>query len=380
MQPSDDESGSAALAFLREALGSATANPPMWFSAVFSLIAAVAAAAVVALIGWPAVIAPAAVVAMFASIGAAMVPSGLTLQVGGPTWAAIAAALPLALLSEYHPLAAALIAAGVMAVGAVSQADVPVGAVAGLLGPMVYVLALATRLVRPETPAVAAAVATGVGIAAGAAAVGLLMLLRRWAERHGARHVPPRVPTPPPGIGRRWWTAVSASLTNWRQDPFVRLALRRVLVISPLVFVLQSWGEPAALYGLLAAFAVTQPTLRETGKGTLARIAGTLLACFVAVAVGLVLPPAVMLPVGLVAMAAGLAYLRRNKAVATIGTTVFALSVATAAGASVIDSAEGRFLATAVGALIGLLATVLLPPPGQQAAAAARSGPPPATP
>jgi len=61
-------------------------------------------------------------------------------------------------------------------------------------------------------------------------------------------------------------------------------------------------------------------------------------------------------------MVAGLAYLLRSPFLTAVGTTV--LTVATGFLAGTSTNATDRLLSTAVGALIGLLATGLIPLPG----------------
>ena len=72
-------------------------------------------------------------------------------------------------------------------------------------------------------------------------------------------------------------------------------------------------------------------------------------------------------------MVAGLAYLLRSQFLTAVGTTVLTVAAGFLAGTS--TNAVNRLLSTALGALAGLLATVLIPVP--KSPEAARSGNPP---
>jgi hypothetical protein len=41
---------------------------------------------------------------------------------------------------------------------------------------------------------------------------------------------------------------IGAALRDWRHNAYVRLALRRVVVLIPVVAVLEAWRDPVALY------------------------------------------------------------------------------------------------------------------------------------
>jgi hypothetical protein len=76
------------------------------------------------------------------------VPPSLTRQVAVPAGAAIALALPLALVCEGRPVVAGVVSAVVFAVGTLAQQDAPTGRLVGALASIAYVLAVGTALVR----------------------------------------------------------------------------------------------------------------------------------------------------------------------------------------------------------------------------------------
>jgi uncharacterized membrane protein YccC len=109
------------------------------------------------------------------------------------------------------------------------------------------------------------------------------------------------------------------------------------------------------------AFSVTQPTASDTLNRALARTAGTIGAILVTIAVALVTPDWVLVGFAVLAMVAGLAYLLRSPFLTEVGTTVLTVAAGFLAGTS--TGAGNRLLSTVVGALVGLLATVLIPVP-----------------
>jgi uncharacterized membrane protein YccC len=172
------------------------------------------------------------------------------------------------------------------------------------------------------------------------------------------------VPPLPGRVVSRLTSAIGTALRDWRANEFVRLALRRVVVLAPLVAVLEAWRDPVALYALVVAFSVTQPTASDTLNRALARTIGTIGAIVVTALLATVAPDWVVVVFAVLAMVAGLAYLLRSPFLTTLGTTV--LTVATGALAGTSTSAVNRLLSTMVGAVVGLLATAVIPVPRSQ--------------
>src|SRR5262249_28339688 len=150
---------------------------------------------------------------------------------------------------------------------------------------------------------------------------------RTWLVRRGKAPELPSIPALPGHVLGRVLSGMRTALADWRHNPFVRLALRRVVVLAPLVVVLEAWRNPVALYALIVAFSVTQPTASDTLDRALARTAGTLGAILVTNALAAVAPDWVVIVFAVLAMVTGLAYLLRSPFVTALGTTV--LTVAT---------------------------------------------------
>lgn len=354
---------------LRDSVESDTGQRRLWFTAGFSVVAFVAAFAACLALGHPKVGLAAGLVAMFAAVGAGVAPRGMTLQIGIPAGVAVLATIPLVLAADRRPWVAAAVTAVVMVLGSLTQADAPVGTVVGFMGSTAYVMGVASRSIH-DVSAGEAALAVAVGGTAAAAAVAGLMAWRAYGAHEGISWVPPKVPRVPGNGWVRWWRAVTTALRDWRHDPYVRLAVRRLVVLPPMVAGLVAWGNDDALFGLLAAFAVTQPTLHDTEDRTVAQITGTLLACAGGVAAGLLLPTWAVIPLGILGIAFGLAFIRRNQVIAAAGTTAFAL-----AGAGLYEPLETlaplRLAAAVAGVAIAVLATLVIRPPRRRQPVAA---------
>lgn len=141
-------------------------------------------------------------------------------------------------------------------------------------------------------------------------------------------------------------TAIRLALHDWRQNVYVRLALRRVVVLAPLVAILESWRDPIALYALIVAFSVTQPIAADTVNRALARTAGTIVSVVVTFALVAFLPEPVLLVIAVLALLAGLAYVLRNPFLTTLGTTVVTVATGALAGssASAVNRSSRRWL------------------------------------
>lgn len=140
-------------------------------------------------------------------------------------------------------------------------------------------------------------------------------------------------------------TAIRLALHDWRQNVYVRLALRRVVVLAPLVAILESWRDPIALYALIVAFSVTQPIAADTVNRALARTAGTIVSVVVTFALVAFLPEPVLV-IAVLALLAGLAYVLRNPFLTTLGTTVVTVATGALAGssASAVNRSSRRWL------------------------------------
>jgi Fusaric acid resistance protein-like len=263
-------------------------------------------------------------------------------------------------LGEGRPVVAGLLAAAVFAVGALMQQDVPTGAVAGALGATAYVLAVGMALVR-SVPLSDVVLAGLIGLATAALTTLASRTVRGWLVRRGRASAAPEVPSLPGRAASRLMSGMGSALGDWRYNAYVRLALRRVIVLAPLVAVLEARRDPVALYALIVAFSVTQPTASDTVNRALARTAGTIAAILVTFALAALLPDSVVVAVAALAMVAGLAYLLRSPFITTLGTTVLTVTSGVVAGTA--TNAQNRLLSTVVGAAVGIVATVLIPVP-----------------
>jgi hypothetical protein len=186
-----------------------------------------------------------------------------------------------------------------------------------------------------------------------------------WMVRRGRGATAPEIPPLPGWFGSRLASGVAGALAEWRHNAYVRLALRRMVVLTPLIAILEAWRDPVALYALIVAFSITQPTASDTLNRALARTAGTIGAILVTIAVAVVVPDWILVAFAVLAMVAGLAHLLRSPFLTALGTTV--LTVATGFLAGSPAPAGNRLVSTVVGAVVGLLATVLIPVPKPRA-------------
>jgi uncharacterized membrane protein YccC len=206
-----------------------------------------------------------------------------------------------------------------------------------------------------------------IGLATAALTTLAARAVHGWLVRHGRASARPEVAPPAGGVASRLAVAIGAALRDWRHNPYVRLAVRRIVVLAPLVSVLEWWRDPVALYALIVAFSVTQPSASDTFDRALARTAGTFGAILVTVVMAAVLPAPVVVVAAVLAMVAGLAYVLRSPFITTLGTTVLTVAAGALAGTSA--PSVNRLLSTLVGAAVGILATLLIPvprPPDQQ--------------
>jgi hypothetical protein len=345
---------------LRQALATNVNAPTVWLSAVFALVGLVIAAVVTAAVGLGDVALAAGYVAAIAGVGGSLVPPGWTRQVAVPAGLAVGVALPLALLSEGRPVAAGFISLVVFAVGTLAQQDAPTGRLVGALGSTTYVLAVGTALVRDVelSDTVTAAL---IGLLTAAVTTLLARSVHGWLVRRGRASATPEVPVLPGRFAARLGASMREALRGWRTNAYVRLALRRVVVLTPLVVLLEAWRDPVALYALIVAFSVTQPTASDTLNRALARTAGTVAAIAVTFAVAALAPDWLLVAFSAFAMVAGLAYVLRSPFVTALGTTVLTVAIGALAGSS--TDAGNRLLSTLAGAVVGLLATVVIPVP-----------------
>lgn len=344
---------------LRHAVAINTNAPTVWLTAGFALLGLVVAAGVAGAVGLSDVALPAGFVAAIAAVAGGLVPPGLTRQVTVPACIAVALAPALALVGEGRPVVAGVVSAVVFAVAALALRDAPTGTLVGALASTAYVLAVGMDLVRdvPLSHTLAAGI---IGLAAAVlTTIGAREVKKLRARRHAAAG--PQVPRLPGTFAARLLSGIGTALRDWRHNVYARLALRRVLVLAPLVAVLQARRDPVALYGLVVAFSITQPTASDTLDRALARTAGVIAAILVTVAVGAVAPDWVLVAVSVAAMVAGLAYLLRSPFVIALGTTVLTVATGYLAGSS--TAAVNRLLSTLAGAAVGLLATGLIPVP-----------------
>jgi uncharacterized membrane protein YccC len=203
-----------------------------------------------------------------------------------------------------------------------------------------------------------------IGLVSGALMSLAARIVRTWSDRRRREAASrdaaaPEGPVLPGTFGSRMVAAITTALRDWRHNAYARLALRRLVVLTPLVAVLEAWRDPVALYALIVAFSITQPTASDTLNRALARTAGTLAAIAITVAVALVVPDWALVVFAVVAMVAGLAYMLRSPFLTAVGTTV--LTVATGFLAGTSTNASNRLLSTLIGAAVGLLATVVIP-------------------
>jgi hypothetical protein len=348
---------------LRQSLISDVNAPAIWLTAVSALVGLMIGALAAFAVGLRDVALPAGFVAALAGVGGGLVPPGWTQQVAVPAGVTVALAPPLALAGEGRPVVAGLVAAAVFAVGTLVQQDAPTGRLVGALGATAYVLAVGMALVR-DVPLTHTFWAGVIGLVSAAVTTLAARIVHGWLVRRGRASARPEVPPLPGRVVSRLTSAVGTALRDWRANEFVRLALRRVVVLAPLVAVVEAWRDPVALYALVVAFSVTQPTASDTLNRALARTIGTIGAIVVTALLATVAPDWVVVVFAVLAMVAGLAYLLRSPFLTTLGTTV--LTVATGALAGTSTSAVNRLLSTMVGAVVGLLATAVIPVPRSQ--------------
>jgi uncharacterized membrane protein YccC len=238
--------------------------------------------------------------------------------------------------------------------------DVPTGALVGSLGSTAYVLAVGMALVRDVL--VSHTLAAGlIGLAsAGASTLGA-RAVKGWRVRHGRAEAAPELPRLPGRFADRLLSGMGTALRDWRHNVYARLALRRVVVLAPLVALLEVKRDPVALYALIAAFSVTQPTASDTLDRALARTAGVIGAIVVTILVGALTPDWLLVLFAVVALVGGLAYVLRSPFLLALGTTVLTVTTGYLSGTS--DPAVNRLLVTLAGAGVGLLATVVIPVP-----------------
>jgi hypothetical protein len=267
----------------------------------------------------------------------------------------------LALAGEGRPVVAGLVAAAVFAVGALAQQDVPTGSLVGVLGATAYVLAVGMALVREDVPLAHTFWAGVIGLATAVVTTLAARAVRRWQVRRGRASALAKLPRLPGRFASRLTSGIGTALRDWRSNPFVRLAVRRVVVLAPLVAVLEAWRDPVSLYALIVAFSVTQPTVSDTLNRALARTAGTIGAIVVTIAVAVLAPDWALAGFAILSMVAGLAYLLRSPFLTALGTTV--LTVASGFLADTSTNAANRLLSTVLGATVGVLATLLIPVP-----------------
>jgi hypothetical protein len=345
---------------IRAALVSNAKAPTVWLTAVFALFGLVVAALVATAVGLNDVALPAGFVAAIAGVAGGLVPPSLTRQVIPPAWIVVAVAPALALASEGRPWIALAVSTVVFAFTALAQQDVPTGMLVGALGSVTYVLALGLSLVR-DVPLSHTVVAGLIGLAAAAVSTFGARAVKTWRVRRGRDSASPAIPALPGRFATRLLSGMSAALRDWRHNVYARLALRRVVVLAPLVAFLEGQRDPVALYALVVAFSITQPTASATLDRALARTAGVISAIVVTVLLGSVAPDWALIAFSVAAMVAGLAYVLRSPFMTALGTTV--LTVATGYLAGTSSTASNRLLATVVGAVVGVLATGLIPVP-----------------
>ncbi|MCK1823628.1 FUSC family protein [Streptomyces sp. XM83C] len=349
---------------LRGALAGNVDAPAVWLTASFALVGLVIAAGVAASVGLADVALPAGFVAAIAGVAGGLVPPGLTRQVTVPACVAVALAPALASAGEGRPVVAGLLSAVVIAVAALAQQDVPTGMLVGALGSTTYVLAVGLGLVR-DVPLSHTLIAGGIGLVSAVVTTVAARAVKQWqVRRGGGAAVGPGIPPLPGWFVSRLLSGIGAALRDWRHNPYARLALRRVVVLAPLVGVLEARRDPVALYALVVAFSITQPTTSDTLDRALARTAGVIGAIGVTVVIGALAPDWVLVVFAVVAMVGGLAHVLRSPFLTSLGTTVLTIATGYLAGSSI--PAVNRLISTVVGALIGLLATVIIPAPKPQ--------------
>ncbi|MGB8382580.1 MAG: FUSC family protein [Dermatophilaceae bacterium] len=123
--------------------------------------------------------------------------------------------------------------------------------------------------------------------------------------RRGRGRPAPQIPALPGRFASRLTSGIVAALRDWRHNAYVRLALRRIVVLTPLVVVLEAWPDPGALYALVVAFSITQPSASDTLNRALARTAGTIGSILVTIAVAVVAPDWVLVVFAVLGMVGG---------------------------------------------------------------------------
>jgi hypothetical protein len=334
--------------------------PTVWLTAVFALMGLVIAAAAATSLGLKDVALPAGFVAAIAGVAGGLVPPSLTRQVTVPACVAVAIAPALALAGEGRPWVAGPVSAVVFAVTALAMQDAPTGVLVGALGSTTYVLAVGLGLVR-DVALTHTLAAGAIGLAAAVIATLAARAVTQWRIRRGRATAAPEIPPLPGTFATRLFSGMGAAVRDWRHNVYARLALRRVVVLAPLVGVLEARRDPVALYALVASFSITQPTANDTLDRALARTAGVIGAIVITVLVGALTSDWVLIVFSVLAMVGGLAHVLRSPFLLALGTTVLTVATGYLAGSS--STAVNRLLATLAGAAIGLLATAIIPVP-----------------
>lgn len=211
---------------LRRSLVSDMKAPLVWSTAAFALAGMLIAALVAVAVGLGDVSLPAGFVVTLAGVASGLVPPGLTRQVA-----------------------------------------VPAGRLVGALGSTTYVLAVGMALVR-DVPAVTHVL--GRGDRAGHRGGDHLGCACHAQIRWGHAAATPETPRLPGWFLSRLGFGIVAALRDWREDAYVRLGLRGIVVLAPLVVVLEARRVPVSLYAFIVAFSITQPTASDTLNRALA--------------------------------------------------------------------------------------------------------------
>jgi hypothetical protein len=141
---------------------------------------------------------------------------------------------------------AGVVSAFVFAVRALAQQDTPTGRLVGALGSTAYVLAVGMALVR-DVPLSHTFWVGVIGLATAAATTLVARAVRGWLLRRGRAAALPEIPLLPGRFTSRLMSGIGAALRDWRHNAYVWHALRRVVVLTPLVAVLEAWRDPVAL-------------------------------------------------------------------------------------------------------------------------------------
>ena len=256
------------------------------------------------------------------------------------------------------PVAAALAMAAVAFLTSIATASPPVGTILGSLVSVAYLLASGLGVVAESM--LGMDVQRGALVSLLGSAGGLVMTAAWYVVRRDGREEPPTSDPAARHAHPPVWAPMIRSVRTF--DAHARDGVRRALALGLAMLAFQVVGTRDAFWMLMAAFVVLSPSGKSPLAGAIVRVAGTFVGVAGVVLVALLLPPTVVVVLGLVSMALSIAYSQRS---ATLSAAMGAAGAAVLVGlptGEYVDWALHRLLDTVVGAAIALVVGYLLWP------------------